>query len=455
MREFAVALTEALHGPAEQHLLRRDSQEDLCFALYHPTIGKNRWTAILADLILPEEGERDVNGNAAFHSEYIRRALKIAAARGAGLALLHSHPLGRGWQGMSPDDIRAESGHAAVTFAETSLPLVGLTLAGDGAWSARVWWKVKRGDYERRDCSLVRTVGHAMRCSFNRSALAPVNPKQLRTVSFWGEEAQRAFAALHVAIVGLGSVGSIVAETLARMGARHLTLIDPDVVELHNLDRTVGATSKDVGVLKVQVAARHVQAVATARRITIRSAPASVASSAGLKALYDCDVAFSCVDRPLARHTLNGAAYRNLMPVVDGGILVRLDSTSGEFQGANWSVHTAGPERPCLLCRGAYDLESVSLEQTGLLDDPHYIQGLPDSSSLKRRENIFPLSASVASFEVLQLIAMVSALMNLPDLGQQRYSYYPGVVRLEPLELCKADCPFPSLTAIGSTAFPH
>ena len=59
---------------------------------------------------------------------------------------------------------------------------------------------------------------------------------------------------MRVGIVGIGSVGSIVAETMARIGVGRVTLIDPDKVETHNLDRLLYGTLGDVGEEKVQLA---------------------------------------------------------------------------------------------------------------------------------------------------------------------------------------------------------
>ena len=80
------------------------------------------------------------------------------------------------------------------------------------------------------------------------------NPLQRRTIDTWGVGTQRHIENLRIGIVGLGSVGALVAEALARMGVSEITLIDPDVIEAHNLDRLLHADRSSVGELKVSLA---------------------------------------------------------------------------------------------------------------------------------------------------------------------------------------------------------
>ena len=138
--KYSVAFTSDTNEILKAHLLRADGQEDLCYALWHPGQGANRLTALISEPILPIGNERRVHGNASTTGEYLGRAISMATERGAGVVFLHSHP-GPGWQGMSPDDVAAENGLAAAVQGATSLPLVGLTLGTDGAWSARFWEK--------------------------------------------------------------------------------------------------------------------------------------------------------------------------------------------------------------------------------------------------------------------------------------------------------------------------
>ncbi len=62
-----------------------------------------------------------------------------------------------------------------------------------------------------------------------------------------------------ISIVGVGGLGSIVAEHLIHMGFHEINLIDPDVLEMSNLNRVVGAYYKDAQqkLPKVDVVKRH------------------------------------------------------------------------------------------------------------------------------------------------------------------------------------------------------
>src|SRR5687768_13968207 len=163
---YSIAIPTAVHEAAVAHLLRPDGQEDLCFALWYPSQGRERSTALIERLLLPRPGERHVHRNASFQPHYFQRVLHEAAAAGAGLAFMHSHP-DDGWQGMSEDDIDAELGHAPPAFGATELPLVGLTVGTDGAWSGRFWERVGHRYYSRRWCRSVRVVGDRLALTFH------------------------------------------------------------------------------------------------------------------------------------------------------------------------------------------------------------------------------------------------------------------------------------------------
>ena len=123
-----------------------------------PRDGFNRYTAILGEVILPEDGDRDLHGNVTVHGGYLNRVLDRALKAQAGVAVLHSHP-GCGWQAMSPMDDDTERTIIAPFIRETGLPLLGLTMGSDGVWSARFWQESGRGRIAPARCTDVRRVG--------------------------------------------------------------------------------------------------------------------------------------------------------------------------------------------------------------------------------------------------------------------------------------------------------
>jgi molybdopterin/thiamine biosynthesis adenylyltransferase len=265
-----------------------------------------------------------------------------------------------------------------------------------------------------------------------------------RTVGVWGSKGQADMARLQVAVVGLGSVGSIIAEELARLGIENVTFIDFDMIEALNLDRVLNASEESVGELKVDVAAAAFRKHSNAAHPQVRRVDASVAEEAGYSAVLNANVIFSCVDRHLPRRVLNHVAYAHCIPVIDGGILVRLRKQ--RLIGADWHVRTVAPDRRCLECVGAYDPSVVGMEQEGLLDDPSYLAQLDQDDVLLRHENVFPFSTSVAAFEILQLAALL--LGPIHNLGDQNYHFVTGALDKQQDRGCDARCLFPPL--IGS-----
>ena len=452
MRTYSVIITDERHNRLFNHLVRKDGQEDLCFATYVPSTGTDRNTAILSMIVLPEDGDREVHGNVGFQPQYFERALQIAAQRKEGLAFLHSHPA-MGWQGMSKDDVIAESRIAPAVAAATKLPLLGLTIGNDGAWSGRFWLKdirVKR-KYNRHWCDTVRVLGKKLMITYNDAALAPAfdSVKQLRTISAWGSKTQEDLSRLRVGIVGLGSVGSIVAEILARTGVSNFILVDFDAVEEKNLDRLTNVFKEDVGRAKVHAIEQAIRRSATSPNISVVPCEYSICEKEGYVMALNCDVLFSCVDRPWPRQVLNIIAYAHLIPVIDGGILVRTNAQNTKIIGADWKAHTIGYRRACLECVGQYKTENAALEMDGKLDDPDYIKGLEKTAFLEAHENVFAFSSHLASMEVLQMLTLFIAPSGIDDIGQQMHHFVTGTQEADRSKKCHENCFFQSIIGRG------
>ena len=366
--EISAAMTAQTDAVLAAHVHKEARQEDLAFAYWRPSIGRHRCTAVITELIMPRDGDRLLNGNVAFYPQYLLRVL-AEVPEGSGIAFLHGHP-NPGWQGMSDDDIVAERDRLAGQVAgRTGLPLLGLTRGTDGAWSGRIWLRNGPRSYVRKDARSVRVVGGVLSITFHpNEPVVGTSDSQVATLSVWGEAAQERLVRTRVGIVGLGSVGSLVAESLSRLGLRRLTYIDFDKLERRNLDRTLGATPEDVdaGMLKVDVAARTTRTSATAADLDLRIVPHSLLTAEGLTAALDCDVLFSCVDRPLPRHMLNTIAYSHLIPVIDGGIMAKV-KPDGRPQHVAWRIHTVGPDHACMVCLGALRRSDVALDMAGKL----------------------------------------------------------------------------------------
>jgi len=452
-QNYSVVIPDHINQQLLYHLMREDGDEEVCFALYNPGAGLLRFTAIIDEVILPEEGDRQVHGNVSFNPEYYERVLQEARKKQKGLVLLHIHP-SPGFQKMSNDDVKAETRMAGAVKSVTGLPFLGLTAGNDGTWSARFWFraKTKRKQYKRQWCESVRVLGNKLKIHFNNDLRKPnINEEALlRTISAWGRKTQEDISRMKICIVGLGSVGSMVAECLARTGFADFTLIDFDLFEEKNRDRSMNVKKKHVGKRKVDVIAQAMKENGTAQRITVKKYPFSIYKEEAFKAALDCDVIFSCVDRPHPRQILNLIAYAYMIPVVDGGILVRTNKTNTKLVGADWKIQTVGYERPCLECLEQFTSTLANLDKEGKLDDPKYMEGADESiRRLVSNENVFAFSMNVASLEVLQLLSLIVLPEYLAKTNQQFYHFTTREFEKEPKSECNDNCFYKAMTGLG------
>ena len=74
-----------------------------------------------------------------------------------------------------------------------------------------------------------------------------------RTQLLIGEKALEKLRATHIAVFGVGGVGSFAAEALARAGVGSIALFDGDTVDVTNINRQITADSGTIGLNKVDV----------------------------------------------------------------------------------------------------------------------------------------------------------------------------------------------------------
>jgi tRNA A37 threonylcarbamoyladenosine dehydratase len=142
-----------------------------------------------------------------------------------------------------------------------------------------------------------------------------------------GRAALERLAQAHVAVIGLGGVGSWTVEALARTGVGALTLIDLDDVCVSNVNRQLPAVSGQIGRPKATVLNERVALINPRCRVTPALEFFTAASAERLLgAGYDCIV--DAIDGVPAKALLVAAAKARGIPIVTvGGAGGRRDPT--------------------------------------------------------------------------------------------------------------------------------
>jgi adenylyltransferase/sulfurtransferase len=143
----------------------------------------------------------------------------------------------------------------------------------------------------------------------------------LEEIGFTGMEKLRN---AKICVVGVGGIGNPVVTQLTAMGIGKLKIVDRDVVEISNLHRQHLYTQKDIGKVKVEVAAERLRAINQA--VDIEAAPLSVTKYTAEKIVSGFDIVVDALDSIDARYALNDACIEFNIPLIYGGALGMIGS---------------------------------------------------------------------------------------------------------------------------------
>lgn len=89
-----------------------------------------------------------------------------------------------------------------------------------------------------------------------------------RSIKLYGENEVLKLKNKHVAIFGLGGVGSYTLEAIARSGVGNITIVDNDIYSLTNINRQLYATTSTIGKKKVEVARERIKEISSEINVT-------------------------------------------------------------------------------------------------------------------------------------------------------------------------------------------
>jgi molybdopterin-synthase adenylyltransferase len=237
-----------------------------------------------------------------------------------------------------------------------------------------------------------------------------------RNQALFGVEGQRRITERRVAIVGLGGLGSHLAQQLAYLGVRRFVLVDYDQVTESSLNRLVGASPSDVGTPKVEVSSRLVASIQPGAETL--SLNARVDEPSVHQAIAGVDVVFAGLDRDLPRLQLTEICASHAKPYFD-----LASDTGGEGKELWFGGRVVFSEGSrCLYCLGLLDQNEISHDQMSpeQREANAEIYGLDNDSLGRTGPAVVSVNATVASLAVTEFMLWVTGLAE----PASQLSYY-------------------------------
>jgi hypothetical protein len=339
-------------------------------------------------------------------TERIIPLLEKAMKHNYALVKIHSHP--GGYEQFSSVDDESDTKLFASVFGwmDSDQPHASAVMLPDG----RIFGRVFNPNMNTEKLSQVTVVGDVITIwnyAMNKSAEHEIGK---RTAQAFGEGTFGLLKNIRVGVVGCSGTGSPVIEQLVRLGIGTIVIIDPDKVELKNLNRILNTTKEDAisNRYKVDVLKLAIQKMGLGTEV-ITISKNLYDDKESLRQLAECDVIFGCVDSVDGRDLLNKLSTYYLIPYFDLGIKLEADGQGGISKIVG-TVNYIQPGKSSLFSRGLYDAED--LKAAGLYRlNPESFPELVKNSYIKNinvnRPAVISVNMMVASYAVNEFLNRV------------------------------------------------
>jgi molybdopterin/thiamine biosynthesis adenylyltransferase len=229
-----------------------------------------------------------------------------------------------------------------------------------------------------------------------------------RNIRFFGEAGQRKLRQTSVTLVGVGGVGSPLAQQMALLGVGHTNFVEPQEFDNTNRNRFVGARHGDPvpGSPKVFIAARMVRE--TNPGVSVTEIQADLVSEEAFAAVKTADWVFGGFDHDGPRHILNELCAAYDKPYID----LAADIPEPGIYGGRVCVSVKG--NGCLHCLGQLDERDVRnyLSSEAERAEIARIYGVPLEALGATGPSVSPVNAVIAGLAAAEFMAAVTGVRD-------------------------------------------
>lgn len=380
MSQCELRISVNMYNELHAHLFPGDNDEH--GAVLHAGLLQTPAGPVLTvrEVVLAEEGKDWVPGTRGYRkllAPFIARQARRCRDEKLVYIAVHNHGPGDRVSFSAVDIESHERGFPALLDLVEGMPVGSLVFA-DRAIAGDIWLPGGR----RLTVSRMVVVGP------RRIELLPaprvtdpvMRQRYDRQVRIFGEQGQAVLSRSRVAIIGLGGVGSLLAELLGRLGVGSFVLIDPDRVQISNVPRLVDATGWDamswltadgrpqwLRKIGERLATRKVD---LSKRVIRRANPhalierhfTAMETREVVEALKTCDYVFLAADGHRARLLFNSIVHQFLIPGVQLGSRIQVEETTGSVVNVHTTARLVTPSGGCLVCNQAIDPRKLNEE---------------------------------------------------------------------------------------------